>query len=165
MFSQFLTAMVMIGILGAAPVPASAAEPHTPQQGIILSPDVLNLLRAEMREIAGGVQDIALYLAIADWRSIVKTSEKIRASYIMEKKLTTAQATELERALPEQFKLLDAEFHQRAEKLGDAATAHDPELVTFHYSRLIESCTRCHATFAGNRFQGFAPAPLPGHHH
>jgi cytochrome c556 len=83
----------------------------------------------------------------------------------MEKKLTPAQAKELANALPEQFKQLDAEFHQRAEKLGAAATAHDPELAVFHYSRLVESCVRCHASFAGKRFPGFdSPEPL-GHHH
>ena len=64
-------------------------------------------------------------LASADWKSIHVTSKHIRASYIMEKKLTEAQAKELESALPAYFKQLDAEFHQRAAKLGAAAAAHD----------------------------------------
>jgi|GEM_PF-869114 len=110
-------------------------KPPAPQPDIKLSPDLQNLLRVEMREITTGVQGIAVSLATADWHSIQEISTKIRTSYIMEKKLTPAQAKELEQVLPEQFKQLDAEFHQRAEWLGVAAAAHDPELVAFHYSR------------------------------
>jgi hypothetical protein len=165
MYNTFLSTVITISCLAAVSVHSYAAEPHSPQDNIALSPDVLNLLRAEMREIAGGVQGVALSLATADWRSIEETSTKIRASYIMEKKLTPAQANELAKALPEQFKHLDAEFHQRAEKLGAAAAAHDPELAVFHYSRLVESCVRCHASFAGKRFPGFTSPELTGHHH
>jgi hypothetical protein len=165
MRNSLLSAIIVISSLAAVSVHCYAAEPHTTQHGIALSPDVLNLLREEMREIAGGVQGIALSLATADWRSIEETSARIRASYILEKKLTTAQAKELEKALPEQFKRLDAEFHQRADKLGAAAAAHDPELAVFHYSRLVESCVRCHSSFAGKRFPGFASPEPMGHQH
>lgn len=165
MSNKLLATIIVIGSLTVVPVHTYAAETPIPQQSIKLSPDVLNLLRAEMREIAGGVQGIALALATADWKSIEETSTKIRASYIMEKKLTTAQSKELEKALPEQFKQLDAEFHQRAERLGAAATAHDAELVVFHYSRLIESCVRCHSLFASKRFPGFASPATQSHHH
>jgi hypothetical protein len=57
------------------------------------------------------------------------------------------------------------EFHQRAERLGVAAAAHDPELVAFHYSRLVESCALCHAAFAKSRFPGFSSPAQQGHHH
>lgn len=165
MHNTFLATVIIISSLAAVSVQSYAAEPHAQQGGIVLSPDVLNLLREEMREIAGGVQGVALSLATANWRSIEETSTKIRASYIMEKKLTSAQAKELDKALPEHFKRLDAEFHQRAEKLGTAAAAHDPELAVFNYSRLVESCVDCHASFAGNRFPGFASQEALGHHH
>jgi cytochrome c556 len=156
---------MVIGSLGVVSADTFAAEIQATRQDLRLSPEVLKLLRAEMGEIAGGVQGIALSLAIADWRSIQETSEKIRASYIMEKKLTAAQAGELEQALPEHFKQLDSEFHQRAEKLGQAAAVHDPELVGLHYSRLIEGCAHCHSAYARSRFPGFAAAQRrnPGH--
>ena len=165
MFKNLLATMIVIGSLATVSVQTYAAEPHAVRQDIKLSPDVLNLLRAEMGEIAGGIQGIALSLATADWMSIQETSTKIRASYIMEKKLTAAQAKELEQALPDHFKQLDTEFHQRAEKLGVAAAAHDPELVAFQYSRLIESCTLCHSTYAKSRFPGFSSLPQQGHSH
>lgn len=147
----------VIGSLSMASANIYAAKPLPVRQDVGLSPPLLNLLRAEMREITAGVQAIALSVATADWKAIQDTSAKIRASYIMEKKLTPAQAQELEQGLPEQFKRFDAEFHQRAEKLGTAAAAHDSELVAFRYSRLVESCAQCHSAYAKSRFPGFAP--------
>ena len=165
MFNKFLATMIVIGGLATVSVHTCAAEPHAVRRDIELSPDVSNLLRAEMGEIAGGIQGIALSLVTADWMSIQETSRKIQASYIMEKKLTAAQAKELEQALPEYFKQLDTEFHQRAERLGEAAAAHDSELVAFHYSRLIESCTVCHSAYAKSRFPGFSSPAHQGHSH
>jgi len=66
--------------------------------------------------------------------------------------------------LPAQFKQLDAEFHQRADSLAMAAEAHDPELVVFPFSRLVETCARCHAAYAKSRFPGF-DAEVEQHHH
>jgi len=160
-----LAMIIAVGGLFAFPLQSPATEPHDPAQRIGLSPDLLALLGEEMREIAAGVQGIALSLATADWKSMEETSAKIQASYIMQKKLTPAQARELEHALPADFKRMDAEFHQRAGRLGLAAAAHDPELAAFHYSRLVESCALCHAAYARQRFPGFSPIGPQGHHH
>lgn len=160
-----LLAAIIISCLIAGSASIYSAEDHATKQTVHLSPDLLNLLREEMRAIASGVQGVAYSLATADWKSIEETGAKIRASYIMEKKLAPAQADELKSALPEQFRKLDAEFHHRAEKLAAAAAAHDPELVAFHFSRLIESCAHCHSAFAAKRFPGFSSqAPLEHHH-
>ena len=142
-----------------------ADKMNDPHQVINLSPDLLELIRAEMLEVTSGVQNIVPALAAADWATIAETSEKIRASYILERSLTPAQLEELEQKLPEPFKQMDAEFHQRAEKLGAAAAAHDAELVVIHYSRLLDSCTRCHAAYAGARFPGFNPPVQEPHSH
>ena len=165
MFIKPLAAMLVIGGLAAIPVHACAAEPDAARQDIELSPDLLNLLKAEMGEIAVGMQSIPLSLVSADWKSIHQTSKKIQASYIMQKQLTAAQSKELEQALPAYFKRLDAEFHQRAERLGAAAAAHDPELVAFQYSRLLESCTLCHSAYAKSRFPGFTAPVAEAHSH
>jgi len=156
MVTKLLATIFVVGSLSLGTVHSFAAESRAPHQNVQLSPDLLNLLRAEMLEIAGGVQSIALSLATADWESIQETSTRIRDSYIMEKKLTPAQAKELEKKLPGHFKQLDAEFHQRADRLGVAATTHDLEIVAFRYSRLLESCALCHSTYARSRFPGFA---------
>lgn len=165
MTCKLLATIFVVCNLASGSIYTYAAEPPAPQPGIKLSPDLQNLLRAEMREITTGVQGIAVSLATADWQAIQETSTKIRTSYIMEKKFTPAQAKELEQALPERFKQLDAEFHQRAERLGGAAAAHDPELVALHYSRLVESCALCHAAFAKSRFPGFSSPAQQEHHH
>jgi hypothetical protein len=165
MFSRISATILIFAFIYSGILPVCAEQEDTVSHDIKLSTELLNLLRAEMLEVTAGVQGIALYLASADWKSIVATSVKIRDSYIMEKKLTPAQAQELDQALPMEFKLLDAEFHQRAEKLGAAAETHDPELVTFHYYRLIESCSRCHSAYARSRFPGFTPAVQQDHHH
>lgn len=150
-----LFAIIATSVLVAAAGSTHAAENRARKQDIKLSPELMNLLRAEMREVATGVQGLALSLATADWKTIQDTSTKIRASYIMEKKLTRPQAEELEKALPLEFKQRDAQFHQRAQKLAAAAAAHDAERVAFHYSRLLESCVGCHSEYARGRFTGF----------
>jgi len=160
--------MTIIGVFAclficSASIRADGDPP--PGQDIQLSPELLDLLRAEMREISTGIQGIAVSLATADWGSVKQTSAKISASYIMKQSLTPAQANELKQALPEQFKLLDAEFHRRADRLGAAAEAHNAELAAFHYSRLVGSCAHCHAKFASQRFPGFTRAHEKEHHH
>lgn len=165
MANKLLAMIIVTCGLVAVPVHNHAAEPHAAHQAVKLSPDLMSLLAEEMREIAAGVQGIALSLATADWNAIVETSAKIQASYILDKKLTVAQSRELEHALPVNFRELDAEFHRRAEKLGAAAAVHDFELVAFHYSRLIEGCAQCHSVYARQRFPGFSSPGQQGHHH
>jgi hypothetical protein len=110
---------------------ARAAEPAPATPGALpLSPGVKALLTAEMLEVAKGMQAMALSVATADWTTIASTSRQIRASYIMEKTLTPAQAA---------------------------------ELVVHHYSRLLETCTVCHAAYARARLAGFAAPPPAGH--
>lgn len=160
--ASLLAALAAMTAVSAAPV----GQQKLPGPGEIrLSPALLELLRAEMRELAGGVQVISVSLATGNWDAVHDAAASIRASYIMEKSLSAEQAGELERSLPEPFKLLDAEFHARAEKLAAAAAAHDAELAGFHYARLLETCTRCHAAFAATRFPGFAAPTGGGHQH
>lgn len=160
--ASWLAALAAVAAVSAAPV----AQQELPGPGEIrLSPALLELLRAEMREIAGGVQVISVSLATGNWDAVHDAAASIRASYIMEKSLSAEQAEELERSLPEPFKLLDAEFHARAEKLAAAAAAHDAEVAGFHYARLLETCTRCHASFAATRFPGFVAPVRGGHQH
>jgi hypothetical protein len=150
--------------LATGPVGAGAAEKAAPQPDLELSADLLALLRTEMRDIAAGVGGIALSIANADWQSIQDTGARIRDSYIMKRQLTDQQAQALKQALPAHFRHLDRVFHQRAESLRVAAASKDPALVAFRYSRLLESCAACHASYAKSRFPGFA-SPAEQHHH
>ncbi len=142
---------------------AAPAEPiPVPRASLTLSPALLNLFRAEMRELLAGTQAIAAAIPVGDWERIASTSRQMKASYVLEKQLTPAQSRELG-ALPERFLELDAAFHARTGKLAEAAEARDPEAVVFHYGRLLEGCIGCHASYAQARFPAFG-VPLPDSH-
>lgn len=143
---------------------AYAGQPAAAAAGISVSPDLLELFRAEMRGLLGGTQAISAALPVGDWAGVAATSEQMRNSYILEKKLTKAQRAELE-GLPQDFRVLDEQLHGRADKLARAASAKDAELAAFHYGRLLETCAGCHAIYAKQRFPGFSvPAAAPHHH-
>ncbi len=91
----FLAAASLVLALGSA---AHAQQPAGAD--VRLSPPLRSLLQQEMREVANGTQALAIALASADWKVLHDTSARIRASYILEKKLTPVQKGELERALP-----------------------------------------------------------------
>ena len=157
-------------LLAAASVTASPAAPPAPiekhgppEPTLPLSAGVLELLRAEMRELQNGTQAVAVALPTGDWNAIVATSRKMKESYILEKKITPEQEKELA-ALPEHFKVLDSTFHARLGKIADAAAARDAEMVAYQLSRVLETCVACHAVFAHSRFPSLTAAPA-GHGH
>jgi hypothetical protein len=146
-------------------MPVIAQEPHPVKNDLQLSPELFELLRAEMRSLLAGIQTLATGIATAEWKSVADKSAQIRASYILDQKLTPAQRKELDTSLPEQFKRLDSDFHLEAKKLEAAATNHDEQLAAFHYYRLLETCTDCHAKYAVSRFPGFKPSAEGAHDH
>lgn len=175
MTRRLIAASIFAGVLATGWAGADDEERHAAPDGagggqhvagnLVLSPALLELLRAEMREISGGIGSVPLALAMGEWAAIHDTGVKLRDSYIMKKSLTPAQKDELLQVLPEAFRRLDAGFHQRAEQMARAAAAHDAELVVFHYSRLVEGCALCHGAFAPERFPGLASPAAEAHHH
>lgn len=161
----FLTALLLSSGMLCAGLPKAMAEAPDARQDIELPPALLELLRAEMREITAGTQSMAVALVTGDWASIAETSTRIRDSYIMQQQLTPEQIETLERALPDGFQQLDRAFHGRAERVGAAATAHDAERVAYELSRLLETCAACHAAYAKTRFSGFPAPAVHGDHH
>lgn len=153
--SKILLTILLASFLVASPAYAQHSEVADGDEGVHLSPDLLELLRSEMREVAKGMQVIPLALASAQWHEIHETAGQIKDSYILKQSLTKDQLEELRHALPEPFKTLDGEFHQRAGKLAEAAKRKDAEGVAFQYSRMLENCTSCHSKYAQERFPGF----------
>jgi hypothetical protein len=155
------TGAVLGVLLGSACVWSAATgvraqEPQPVAQALAISPALRELLREEMRGISSGVQALVPAIAAGDWKAIADTSAQIKASYIMEQKLTPAQKEELESALPEVFKLMDANFHREAGNLGRVAEARDAELTVFYFYRMVESCVACHSAYATTRFPNLA---------
>jgi cytochrome c556 len=109
-----------------------------------------------MRELAQAMVTLAAAIPTADWQTVATTAERVRASYVLDRDMDAAQRAELAR-LPVEFRLQDEDFHDRARKLARDASTHDAEGATIQYARLLEACTRCHASFAQSRFPGFAP--------
>ena len=164
MFKMTKTVITLMGIwIGGSIV--CAQEPQILTDDLQLSEELRTLLQTEMREIAGASQVVVMSFVMGDWQSIQRISEQIRASYVMEGKISVSQKQELEEKLPDHFKRLDSEFHGRAERLGLAAVAEDPEMVAFHYYRMLETCATCHAAFAKSRFPGFSSEAPEVHHH
>jgi hypothetical protein len=158
-----ISALLISLMIFSTTIRAQDQEQHV--EGLVLPPDLMGLLQAEMREITIGVQKIPVAIAQADWDLLHTTSESIRSSYIMAKALTPEQVEVLESSLPARFKQIDSEFHERAGNLADAATARNFELASYHYSRLIESCARCHSLYAKDRFPAFGTIEKHGHQH
>jgi hypothetical protein len=142
-----------------------AQNKHTEMNNLALSASLMDLLRAEMRAILSGVQLIPSGIAMADWKKVAEISREISSSYILDQKITREQREELQQKLPEDFKRMDESFHREAGKLERAARNHDPQLVAFHYYRLIESCASCPAAYATSKFPGFLPRTKMEHHH
>ena len=145
--------------------PALAQEHSEQQNALNLSLDTMALLQEEMRELLLASQSMAISIVSGDWASIQHLSRKIRDSYVMARNLTDTQKQELADKLPERFKQLDSEFHARAGRLESAAINKDAELTVFHYYRLLEACTVCHAEYAASRFPGFDSSGSDGHEH
>ena len=160
--------LIVCLLLIAMAITSTALRAESSQQHgetITLEPELLALLQAEMREITIGVQKIPVAIAQGDWEALEQTSELIRTSYIMAKRLTKEQKKALKSNLPAGFKQLDSAFHNRAGELAKAARARDSELASYHYSRLIEGCAGCHSLYAREKFPGFGATEEQGHQH
>jgi hypothetical protein len=141
-----------------------SAELSAPIPSLNMSPDLRQLFQAEMRELLLGTQRIAGALPVANWDSIADSAMAMRNSYVLEKKLTPTQRHDIEK-LPERFKVFDEAFHRRAEKLAHAAEAKDAEAVSFHFSRLLDTCVACHSTYAKSKFPNFRSEGGAEHRH
>jgi hypothetical protein len=155
--------LIFLSALSLSAGSVSAQEAFVAKGELQLSPELIELLRAEMRALLSGVQSLPVGIATADWKSVADTSAQIRASYILDQKLSPTQKKELDTSLPEYFKRLDSHFHLEAKKLEAAAVNHDAQLSAFHYYRLIETCTACHSIYASSTFPGFSSEAKRAH--
>ena len=163
-YMNHLAHIVLCAILLCG-IPVHAQEASGGKHDLHLSAGLMELLRNEMRALLDGVQSLPAGIATADWKRVADTSARIRATYILEQALTAAQKQELDTSLPEHFKRLDSDFHHEAMKLEAAARDHNAQLASFHYYRLLEACTACHAVYAASRFPGFSSAQKHAHDH
>ena len=159
----FLFPLLTLSVTAGTATVAQEAS-HAPEQALSMSPELLELYRAEMRELLVATQAVAMAIPIGGWDSIIATSHKMRDSYVLEGQLSDSQKAEIA-ALPEHFQSLDHDFHARTDKLAAAAEAKDAEAAAYQFSRLLEACAVCHTQYARARFPTFPAAPETEHHH
>ena len=90
-----------------------------------------------------------------DYENIAQKAEKIQNSFILKQKLTPSQRIELQTKLPKAFIQLDQSFHSDAGELVNAAEFSDKESVDKYFLKIMQTCVKCHSTYASSRFSNF----------
>ena len=158
MLGRRITGMVIVGVIAATNI--VQAQDHVAPK--VAKTSVLPLpakhraaLVAEMRGVKAGIAELSGSIAMGEWKATAQQAERIRDSYIMKQKLTSRELAELEHALSADFIDKDSEFHRHADGLAHAALAHNYELETFYFSKILEGCGACHTRYATDVFKGF----------
>lgn len=140
--------------------PSSQGSPQGPAKvtdtGLAITPQTRALLQTEMQAMMKALQATQTALLSGDWEIAARLSEQMRDSYVLGKRLSDEQKSDLGQRLPEDFRQLDGGLRWEAGRLADAARKQDRELAAFHYYRMVERCIICHAVYAQDRFPGFA---------
>lgn len=122
-----------------------------------LSPDLRELLSREMRQLQEGMITIHPLYISGEWVKIIPIARAMKNSYVLKQSLTKQQMHELHKKLPHEFIGIDQQFHYLAGMLEHAAEMKKPELIGFYFSKMSETCVRCHSKFATHRFPALAP--------
>ena len=139
-----LTALLLSTTLLAAPDQAVTK----------LSDETRNLFKAEMNFIKNGMDTIFYAMISGDDEKVQEIAGQIRDSFIFTKSLKPHNVEEIKK-LPKQFFVYDGELHGGASDLANAAEFNDKEGMKENYFKMVNSCTKCHTTFATHRFSKF----------
>lgn len=123
-----------------------------------------NLLRAEMREIEGAMQELLGSLARGEAENGARLARRIEQSFVLRRELSAEERRELHALLPEEFLQLDRSFHGEAGALADALERPDFQAASESYAAMARACVDCHSRFAAERFPGFRKAAGAGGH-
>lgn len=140
---------------------AHAAEPVGPK----LTPRLKELLGKEMQHVARATADLVLAIASGDQAGAMRLGTAVRDSFILKSSLTEQDKKDLMSAVPPEFVALDRRFHTMAGKLAHAAEMKDSELQSVYFSKMLEACVACHASFASDRFPGLREEHGAGREH
>lgn len=140
-------------------VPALAAGEQQAAAAVEkLSPEIRELLNAEMSALDAAMKNIITANAQGNYQQVAAKAREMKDSFILKQRLSSHQKHELHSSLPVGFIEKDQQFHYFAAMLEHAAKNHKPELVAFYFSRLFESCSDCHKSYASHRFSNFSTA-------
>ena len=116
-----------------------------------------DLLTKEMLALQQGMTAIIPAYISGNWSEIADIANKMQNSYILKQNLTKQQIHELHNVLSESFIQLDQEFHYLSGMLHHVAKKENAELVGFYFSKMTETCVRCHTQHATHKFPSLAP--------
>ncbi len=128
------------------------AQPNTIVTTI--SDETRDLFKAEMNFIKTGMDEILYNMISGNDEKVVEIAGEIRDSFIFTRSLKPHNVKEL-MTLPKEFFVVDKELHGGAADLANAAEFNDKEAMQEQYFRMVNSCVKCHATFATHRFSHF----------
>ena len=131
--------------LAAAVAPPSRLRP--PEQ---LSQSARALLRARMASHTHNMTNLVSAIMVLHYAQIEEDATAIAGDASLSRPLT-ADATELNSALPEKFFLYQDSLRLEAKTLAEAASRQNPFDVAESYGRLSQDCVRCHATYRAGR--------------
>lgn len=117
-----------------------------------LSPELRGLLKQEMLAIQDGMKNIVPAFVSGNLQTVAQIAGNINKSYILKQKITSAQKHELHKKLPKGFIQKDQQFHKYAGMLQHVSEENHVELVSFYYSKMMDSCIGCHTEYATHRF-------------
>ena len=146
--NKIILAMLIVGFS----LSLNASEPKGVES---LTPELRTLLSKEMVGIEKGMKDIFTNIIYGKYGNVKKIATNIKNSFILKKKLTKSQKVELHTKLPKEFLLIDKSLHQDAGALARAADLKDVTLMNFYYSRMTNTCVKCHSKFAKSKFSDF----------
>jgi len=119
-----------------------------------LSDETRNLFKAEMSFIKTGMDEILYAMISGDDEKVGEIASEIRDSFIFTKSLKPHNVKEI-KTLPKQFFEYDMELHGGAADLANAAEFNDKKAIQESYFKMVNSCMKCHSTFATHRFTNF----------
>jgi hypothetical protein len=111
-----------------------------------LSGTARTILRARMDSHARDMGDLTSAIMLLRYPEIEEGARRIAGNVSLSRPLS-ADATELNSALPEKFFLYQDELRLEAKTLAEAAGRQHAFDVADSYGRISQVCVRCHATY------------------
>lgn len=125
--------------LACAPIQELSALDH--RRPVPLQPRMAWHQKQNMMDHLVVIQEITTALPERDWDAISASSSRFASSPGM------ARTCEHMGAGADGFTQLALDFHERADKIRDAARSQDADQVLRAMAQTLEACTTCHATF------------------
>ncbi len=133
---QWLTVGLFVVLSGAVEVPrAQAAQPEQPMA-----------LRGVMKKLGQDMQAVTGAIATEDWAVVAELAPKIarHAAPPLGEKMRILAWVGSDAG---KFRAFDAQVHDAANAMGEAATRGDGQAVINAFSRVQQSCLSCHQGF------------------